>query len=182
MYPTPLPAKAVYHQFMEKDLSAFRPTRIWKRMSPEHRLKAAEVFWSDEQSTDQQVEAVAALASHMKFRTKSLVSLPIDRKARYLATYPAISDTIAARALVSYHLEHQRQMMIEFLDALGIAHENGLISEESVSKPDAEKVRAAAGQLAEKYPAGDVSLYLSTLVSQDPETWDALTELPQTIG
>ena len=125
---------------MEKDLSAFRPTRIWKRMSPEQRLKAAEVFWSDEQSTDQQVEAVAALASHMKFRTKSLVSLPIDRKARYLATYPAISDTIAARALVSYHLEHQRQMMAEFLDALGIAHENGLISEESVSKPDAENV------------------------------------------
>jgi len=167
---------------MEKDLSAFRPTRIWKRMSPEQRLKAAEAFWSDEQSTDQQVEAVAALAGHMKFRTKSLVSLPIDRKARYLATYPAISDTIAARALVSYHLEHQRQMMAAFLDALGIAHENGLISEESVSKPDAENVRAAAVQLAEKYPAGDVSLYLSTLVSQDPETWDALTELPQTVG
>jgi len=43
-------------------------------------------------------------------------------------------------------------------------------------------VRAAAGQLAEKYPAEDVALYLSTLVSQDPETWDALTELPQTVA
>ena len=165
---------------MEKDLSAFRPTRIWKRMSADRRVRAAEVFWADEQSTEQQVEAVAALATHMKFRTKSVIALPLDRKAKYLATFPAISDTIAARALVSYHLEHQRPMMAEFLDALGITHENGLISEEAVAAPEAERVRAAAAQLAEKYPAEDVSLYLSTLVSQDPDTWSALTELPQT--
>jgi hypothetical protein len=56
-----------------------------------------------------------------------------------------------------------------------------LINEESVAKPDAERVRTAAAQLVEKYPAEDVSLYFSTLVSQDPETWDALTELPQTV-
>src|SRR5215207_8855400 len=104
---------------MEKDLSAYRPTRIWKRMTAERRLQAAEVFWADEQSTEQQVEAVAALATHMKFRTKSVVALPLDRKAKYLATFPGISDTIAARALVSYHLEHQRAMMAEFLDGLG---------------------------------------------------------------
>lgn len=166
---------------MDKDLSAFRPTRIWRRMSTDRRLKAAEFFWTDEQSTDQQIEAVAALASHMKFRAKSVIGLPIERKARYLSTFPGISDNIAARALVSYHLEYQRPMMGEFLDALGIAHENGLISEESVAKPDAERVRAAAAQLAGKYPAEDVALYFSTLVSQDPETWEALTELPETI-
>ena len=63
---------------MEKDLSAFRPTRIWKRMPSDRRLKAAEFFWTDEQSTDQQVEAVTALAAHMKFRTKSVIALPLD--------------------------------------------------------------------------------------------------------
>lgn len=167
---------------MEKDLSAFRPTRIWKRMSPERRLKAAEIFWADDESTEQQVEAVAALANHMKFRTKSIVGLPLERKAKYLAALPAISDTIAARALVSYHLEAQRPMMAEFLDALGIAHEDGLISDETVPKPEPDKAREAAATLAAKYPADDVSLYLCTLVSQDPETWDALTELPQTTG
>jgi hypothetical protein len=165
---------------MEQDLSAFRPTRIWKRLSSERRIKAAEVFWSDEQSTEQQVEAVAAIATHMKFRTKSVVGLSLDRKAKYLATLPGISDTVAARALVSYHLEHQRPMMGAFLDSLGIAHEDGLISEGNVTAPDAEKVRAAAAELAEKFPAADVGLYFSTLVSQDPETWKDLVALPQT--
>ena len=149
-------------------------------MSPERRMKAAEVFWADDQSTEQQVEAVAALANHMKFRTKSVIGLPLERKSKYLATLPAITDTIAARALVSYHLETQRPMMAEFLDALGIAHEDGLISDETVAKPEAGKLRDAAATLASKYPPEDVSLYLSTLVSQDPETWEAVAELPQT--
>jgi hypothetical protein len=159
------------------DLTEFRPSRLWKKLSPERRIAAAELFWADEQPTDQQIEAVAALAAHMKFRAKSVVALPLEKKARYLATLPAISDSVAARALVNYHLERQRPMMGAFLDSLGIAHEDGLINEESVSKPDPEKLKTAATELAAKYPQDDVSLYLSTLVSQDPDTWGALAEL-----
>jgi hypothetical protein len=159
------------------DLSEFRPSRLWKKMSAERRMAAAELFWADEQSTEQQVEAVAALAAHMKFRTKSVVALPLEKKARYLATLPGVSDTVAARALVNYHLERQRPMMGAFLDSLGIAHEDGLISEENVTKPNAAKLEAAASELAAKYPRADVALYFSTLVSQDPDTWGALANL-----
>jgi hypothetical protein len=167
---------------MEQDLSGFRPSRLWKRMSPEKRVDAAELFWSDEHSTDQQVEAIASLAAHMKFRTKSVVSLPVERKAKYLVGLPNVSDSIAARALVNYHLARQRPMMAAFLDALGITHEQGLIAEENVAAPDAAKMAEAAAELASKYPAEDVSLYFSTLVSQDPETWKPLVDLPQTTG
>jgi hypothetical protein len=160
-----------------QDLSEFRPSRLWKKMSPERRLSAAELFWADEQSTEQQVEAVGALAAHMKFRAKSVIGLPIDKKAKYLATLPAVSDTVAARALVNYHLERQRPMMGAFLDSLGITHEDGLISEENVTKPAAEKLRAAATELSSKYPEEDVTLYFSTLVSQDPDTWGGLADL-----
>ena len=151
-------------------------------MTSELRHKAAEVFWTDEQSTDQQIEAIGAIAGAMKFRPKSVISLPLDRKAKYLASLPVMPDTIAARALVSYHLETQRPMMATFLDALGIAHEDGLINEDTAPTPDPEKLRAAVAQLAGQYPAPQVALYLSTLVSQDPETWKALATLPQTLG
>ena len=159
------------------DLSEFRPSRLWKKMSPERRMTAAELFWADEQSTDQQVEAVAALAAHMKFRAKSVVALPIEKKAKYLATLPSVSDSVAARALVNYHLERQRPMMGAFLDSLGIAHENGLINEDAAPKPDKDQLQAAAAELTTKYPAEDVSLYFSTLVSQDPDTWGALADV-----
>jgi hypothetical protein len=165
-----------------QDLMAFRPSKLWKRMPAEQRLAAAELFWGDEESVDQQLEAIAAIAAHMKFRAKSVLSLPLDRKVKYLTTLPSISDTIAARALVSYHLDRQREMMGAFLDALGIVHQNGLIKDETLAKPDREKLGAAAADLAGKYPAEDVALYFSTLVSQDPDTWGELAQLPQTSG
>lgn len=165
---------------MDQDLTPFRPSKLWRRMSLEQRIDAAGLFWADEQSADQQLEAVGSIATHMKFRPRSVLSLAEDRKARYLAGLPNVSDSVAARALVNYHLARQRPMMATFLDLLGIPHEDGLIAEETVAKPDTEKLRTAATQLAEKYPPADVSLYLSTLVSQDPDTWVELIDLPQT--
>lgn len=166
---------------MEQDFSDFRPTRVWKRLSAERRLALAEPFWSDDQSAEQQAEAIAAIALHMKFRTKSVLGLPMEKRVKYLSTLPTITDSIVARAMVAYHLERQRPMMAAFLDKLGIAHENGLISEETLPTPDPDKLRAAATELAAEYPADDVSLYFATLVAQDPETWGGLAEHCQSL-
>jgi hypothetical protein len=165
---------------MTLDFSGFRPSKIWRRMPAERRAAAAELFWADEQSAEQQVEACATIATQMKFRAKSVLSLPVEKKTRYLVTLPQVSDVVAARALVNYHLGLQRPMMRDFLDALDIEHDEGLIKDETVVKPDSDKLKAAAARIAQKYPAEDVALYLSTLVSQDPETWGDLAELPQT--
>ena len=143
----------------------------------ERRVDAASLFWDDEHSADQQMEAVASIATHMKFRPRSVIALTPGKRARYLAQLPGITDAIAARALVNYHLERQRPMMGAFLDLLGVAHENGLINEETMPKPDPDKLRGAARELASKFPAEDVSLYLSTLVSQDPDTWEPLIDI-----
>ena len=167
---------------MTPDYSEFRPSRLWKRLPAERRVAAAELFWTDEQSEEQQIEAVASIAAHMKFRTKSVLGLPVEKRAKYLATLPTIPDAVAARALVNYHLAQQRPMMSAFLDSLGITHEDGLISDETVAKPEPEKLRSAAAELASKFPGEDVSLYFATLVSQDPETWGDLAEAPETRG
>ena len=142
----------------------------------EQRVDAAGLFWNDEHSADQQLEAVASIATHMKFRPKSVLGLAPEKRAKYLAALPTLSEAIAARALVNYHLERRRPMMAAFLDLLGIAHDNGLISDENVVKPDAARVKEAAAALAAKFPREDVSLYFATLVSQDPDTWDALAD------
>jgi len=70
-------------------------------------------------------------------------------------------------------------MMAAFLDALGIAHDNGLIADEELKAPSADRLRDAARAIGASYPAEDVALYLATLMWQDPETWAGLTELPE---
>jgi hypothetical protein len=86
---------------------------------------------------------------------------------------------VAARLLVAYHLAHQRPMMGRFLDELGIAHEDGLIADENMSPPPPDRLVAAARALASAFPADDVSLYLSTLLWQDPETWGSLADVAE---
>src|SRR5262245_39398249 len=139
------------------------PSRVWKRMSLDERTRAARAFWTDEEAIDDQVQAALLVAQQKKFRPKTVIGLDIDRKARHLATLGSMPDSIAARALVVYHLAEQRPMMGAFLDALGIAHENGLIQEENV-KPDPAKMAPAVAQIAQQFPAADVRLYLNTLL------------------
>jgi hypothetical protein len=151
------------------------PSRLWKQMTIDQRMRAARAFWEDPEATDDQVQAALLIAQQKKFRAKTVIGLDVDRKARHLATLGALRVQFAARALVVYHLAEQRPMMGTFLDALGITHENGLIKEESV-KPDVTKVGPAAEQIAKQFPPDDVRIYLNTLLCQDPETWGALDE------
>jgi hypothetical protein len=81
---------------------------------------------------------------------------------------------------VSYHLAAQRPMLAAFLDALGLGHDNGLITTDPDGPIPVERLTAAAEALDQTFPPADVSLYLATLLSQDPDTWGALQSVPQT--
>jgi hypothetical protein len=154
-----------------------RPSHLWKGMPLDKRVQAAEAFWRDTESPDieaQQAEAIAAVARQFKFRPRTVLSLPIDRRARQLAHMPDVSDAIATRALIAYHFSRQRPLMAAFLDALGIAHDNGLISAEEVAPPDRERLAAAIAAVKTTFDAGDVNLYLKTLAALDGDTWQHL--------
>src|SRR4249920_700446 len=151
------------------------PARLWKGMTSEQRLKAARAFWATEEdeAADAQFQAVFHIAQQKKFRAKSVFALDDERRAKHLASLHSVPEVVAARALVTYHLAEQRPMMGAFLDALGIAHENGLIQEENV-KPDTTRMKSAVEKISADFPAGDVQIYLNTLLCQDPETWGGL--------
>ena len=156
--------------------SVLTASRLWKRLSLEQRVAAARAFWLDEEASDDQVQAVLLISQQKKFRPKTVISLDADRKARHLASLPSLPDGLAARTLIVYHLAEQRPMMSAFLDALGIAHEDGLIQHDDIS-PDPAKVEAAVDEIARRFPPESVSLYLNTLLCQDPQTWRALADV-----
>lgn len=148
-------------------------------MPLELRVAAAGAFWADEQAALEQAEAVALIAGQLKFRPKSVVTLADEKKARHLAGLIRVSDLLAARLIISYHLAHKRPMMGAFLDALGIAHEDGLIKDESPTAPDAAAVDKAVQVLSAQYPKPEVARYFWALLWQDPETWAGLKGRPE---
>ena len=143
-------------------------------MTADQRQRAARAFWTDDEAEADQVQAAMLIAQQKKFRPKTVIGLDLDRKARHLASLPSLPDAIAARALIAYHLAEQRPMMGAFLDALGIAHDNGLIQQDDV-QPDRSKFASAAETIRGRFPSEDVQLYLDTLLCQDPEAWAGLT-------
>ena len=153
------------------------PSRLWKLMTAEQRRRAASALWNADEAKNEQTQAVQLIAKQMKLRPKTALGLDTDRKARYLAGVPDLPEEIAARLLVLYHVAEQRPMMGVFLDAVGIAHDNGLI-EDDAPTPDPAKIAAAAAAIARKYPAPDVALYLNTLLWQDP-VWAPLQGMPE---
>ncbi len=154
--------------------AAVRPVQLWRGLPLEARVAAATAFWHDEQAALEQAEAINLISRQIKFRPKSVISMADEKRARHLAGMPQISDLLAARLLIAYHLDQQREMMGAFLDALGIKHENGLITEESPAAPAPEKLDEAVRSLAAAYPKADVARYFWTLLWQDPETWGGL--------
>lgn len=152
-------------------------SRLWKSLAAETRLAAAEAFWRDEDGMEQQAEATVLLARRLNFRAKSVQALPIARRARLLAGVPDLSDAVAGRALVAYHFAAAGPMMTMFLDALGIAHENGLVTADTVPAPAPAALASAVQSLRAAFPPDAVDLYLRTLVTLDPDTWAGLEGL-----
>jgi hypothetical protein len=152
------------------------PGKLWKRIPAERRLESCVSFWQEEEGEEQQAEALMAIAGHFRFRTKSVRALPIEKKARYLASLPGVPDSVAGRVLVAYHLAHQRPMLAAFLDALGMPHDNGVLNAEELKAPPADRLKEAAEKLRAAFPPADVDLYFETLVGQDPDTWGGLAE------
>lgn len=153
------------------------PSAIWKSLPAATRVAVADAFWRDETSPDihvQHVEAIVALARRLNFRPKSLQALPIERRAKQLAQVDEVSDAIATRALIAFHFSTRRALMGAFLDALGIAHDQGLITAEEVAPPTRDQLLAAARALQGGFPDDDVALYLRTLSALDGDTWGQL--------
>jgi hypothetical protein len=161
------------------DAETLLPSQLWKQLSSDRRFKAADAFWADDNAAAEQAEVIAAIAHRIKFRMKSVLAMPLDKKTRQLVALPGVSEAVAARLLVAYHLAHQKPMMARFLDELGIPHEEGLIADENLTAPPPERLAGAARALAAAFPAEDVSLYLSTLLWQDPETWGRVADLAE---
>lgn len=153
-----------------------RASQLWKLMTEGQRRQAADAFWSEGEAGAEHAEVVGMLSRRLNFRVKSVLALPLDRKIKYTAGLAAVSDAVAGRLLVTFHLTHQRAMMSAFLDALGITHDNGLIADDAAPALDENKLADAVSALRDKYPAEDVDLYLHTLRLQDHRTWNGLEQ------
>lgn len=117
------------------------------------------------------------VAKALKFRPHAIKKLPIQqraKRARILLERSANAE-LAYEMFGAYLIKEHKELVTRFLDATGVEHEDGMISDVEHARPDPEKLDEAVKQLDADFPPEDVTLYLSMAAEQ----WQSTPELQQ---
>ena len=150
------------------------PYAVWELMSDDEKRASAVAFWN---GADRESRAALelALAKDLKFRAQSVRHLPADKVAgRLVRLAEELPETVLFQYLFHLHMGERRPLMVGFLDAVGLPHEDGALDlPEDFEGPDAAKVEQAGRDLAAKQ-GHDALVYLATLAVADGEFWTGL--------
>jgi len=164
-------------------MGAFEPTsvRLWRALPRDERTQAARAFWS------QPPEEAAALAAReivkiLRVRPQAFGRIPVEQRVRATAGLANPGEALADALLVALHLESRRPLLGAFLDHLGVAHEDGVLSEDAELPPLApDAARKILADLVARFPAAQVRVYWNALWLQDRERWSALADAAESL-
>jgi hypothetical protein len=116
-----------------------------------------------------------AVAEARKLRPVFLERQPrSQRHTAMLATLarPAL-EMVTANLVRAWLLKRHKQMLADFLDALGVAHKEGVV-EDLPKEMDEAKLRSAVDNLLAKYPPEAVAVYLHAFSDMNEIEWPVL--------
>lgn len=158
------------------DLWQTTSNRLWKALSPEEKLMAATELVKDPTPLIR-ASVTAVVADARKMRAIAARKLAPEAQARIIASVRDPGEMLASSLLVALHLGPRKPMLIGFLDALGLPHEDGVLKDEATEAVSLEDLKKACAAIASESPAA-VRTYLNTLWLQDPERWAHAKDVP----
>jgi len=154
-----------------------KPHEIFARMSPS--VAAQLLGFLQEKEPRLYKATIETVAKSRKLRPVFIERRPRDDRYAWLQTHigkPA-QEGVAAHLLQIWLVGAQPKLLCDFLDALGIAHdENGTVEALPASPPKAELARAVEAVTAKHDPAV-VAVYLHAFQAMDEKGWEPLAEL-----
>lgn len=151
------------------DLWQNTSNKLWKSLSSEDKNLAAAELVKDE-SPLIRASVTSVVAEARKMRPIAARKLPKDAQARIIASVRDPGEMLASSLLVALHLGPRKPMLIAFLDALGLPHEDGVLKDESTEPIALDALNKACEALSNE-PTTAVRTYINTLWLQDPDRW-----------
>ncbi len=74
--------------------------------------------------------------------------------------FEAANDQLALALLLEWLMRHHRNMLVDYLDFLGVTHRQGETDEDFCATREPEKLREGVDALLKKYPAAHVATYV----------------------
>jgi hypothetical protein len=124
-------------------------------------------------------DAVAAAAGSLKMRPQVLRQQPVPRQvAAIRRTLAQVNQQdLGAQLLVEWLTKCQKPMLSQFLDDLGLEHEEGTLKAALGPEPEAEQLSAAVERLKGSFPNEHVRIYLSAFAMLTAGDWTGLPDM-----
>jgi hypothetical protein len=158
-----------------------RPHQLFATMAPDQARALLDAL--KEKAPIAWAQALGVTAGALKARPVFLQRQPADRRAEMVrkALGRVVSDPVAEEMLAVYFLECRNELLVEWLNAIGLVHEKGtLTGDEKPAEPSAEKLEAALAAYRAKAAdedRADRELLLKAFVAQSSIDWPALEKL-----
>ena len=85
-------------------------------------------------------------------------------------------EAAASNLIRVWLMKKHTQMLIDFLDALGVEHKDGVVDDLPATVDDA-KLKDAVEKLLGKYPQEEVAVYLNAFYSMNDVSWPNLKNM-----
>ncbi len=158
------------------DLWQTTSNRLWKTLSPDEKSLAAAELVKDPTPLIR-ASVIAVVAEARKMRPIAARKLAPEVQARIVATVRDPGEILASSLLVALHLGPRKPMLVAFLDALGLPHEDGVLKDESTEPVPLDALQKACDALSSE-PASAIRIYLNTLWLQDSDRWGHAKDVP----
>ena len=151
-----------------------RAYQIFAGMNPDHAVRVLDTL--RESSPAVYTHAVAAASAAFKARPRFLMSQAPDRRAQMMrrALARVAASDLAEEVLAAYFLEARKELLVEWLDAVGVEHEDGALTGERPEAPPRKKLEEAVDGFLAADDEPDRELLLRAFAAQSAIEWPDL--------
>jgi len=154
-----------------------RSFQIFAAMSPEEAERMLRVLSKESPAMFRQMVDAAAVS--IKARPVFLRRQPFELRAKTIrrALARVAANLVADELLAIYFLECRKALLLEWLDLIGLAHEDGTLSDEAPAQPPESELAAAVAKYRGEADDPDRELLLRAFAAQSAIAWPALDAL-----
>ncbi len=159
-----------------------RSYQVFASMSRDHAITMMRALSKASPAMFRQAVDAAALA--IKARPVYMRRQPFEKRAEAVrrAMSRVAANPVADELLAVYFLECRKELLVEWLDLVGLAHEDGTLEDDEPAQPQEKALLEAADRYLAADDDADRELLLRAFAAQQVVEWPVLDARLEVVG
>lgn len=151
--------------------------QVFARMTPERAHALLEGLRKEAPGV--YTQALGAASAWLRARPQFVMKQSPEKRAQFVrqALARVATNLIAEEVLAAYFLQVKKPLLVEWLDAIGLEHEDGSLTADAPPEPERGALEKAVAAFEKPDDAADRQLLLQAFAAQSAIEWPALEAL-----